>query len=251
MIEKKFHLKPMRGIKHFFDQQLRKMVRFAVILLVAGALAHGLGAEDDAHAFRKIDVFKDLAQASTLLRIFNLAGDAAGIVERHQNEQATGQRDVRGDTRALVANGPFGDLHHDLGADGIQSGDVLGFDALFLLRAAAIDFLHAFERGGDGVPEVKEGILVESDVDEHGLEALLDVTDAALEDAVDDARGADALDVVFFDHTVIEESHAVLELLTVDDEADAGLDVFFTREELADALNESKGHGLLMGRLLE
>jgi hypothetical protein len=98
---------------------------------------------------------------------------------------------------------------------------------------------------------VEEGVLVETDVDEHGLEALLDVADATFEDAVDDAGGADALDVVFFDGSVVEEGDAVLEFFAVDDEADAGLDVFFTREELADALNESEGQVLVVGRLLE
>ena len=50
---------------------------------VAGAFAHGLGAENDAHAFREIDVLEDFAQAGALLRVFDLAGDAAGVVERH------------------------------------------------------------------------------------------------------------------------------------------------------------------------
>ena len=44
---------------------------------------------------------------------------------------------------------------------------------------------------------MKERVLVETDVDEHRLEPLLDVLDASLEDATDDVLIAFALDGVF------------------------------------------------------
>ena len=65
---------------------------------------------------------------------------------------------------------------------------------------------------------MEEGVFLEADVHEHGLEAVLDVFDAALEDAADDIAVALALDGVFLEAAVLEEGDAALEALGVDDE---------------------------------
>jgi hypothetical protein len=133
----------------------------------------------------------------------------------------------------LVPMGPFGNLDDDFRADRIDVRNVLGGDLLllFLRFALALDFLEAgVERGGDGVPEVEEGVLVEADVDEHRLEAGLDVLDAALEDAADDVLVALALDGVFLEDAVLEQGDAAFEFLDVDDDAVAA-----NRIGLADA----------------
>ena len=210
---------------------------------MTSTFARSFGAQDDAHTFRQADFFDDLAEPGAFLGVFDLARDAAGVVQRHQDEQATSERDVGGDARPFVAHGTFGDLHHDLRTDGVQSGDVLGLDAFFLFAAAAIDFLQAgIQCGWNGVPEMQEGVFVEPDVDEHGFEALFDIADAAFENAANEAVGADTLDVVFFDDTFVEQGDAVLQFLAVDDETDTAADVAFAGEQFFDSLNEGQCH---------
>ena len=68
---------------------------------------------------------------------------------------------------------------------------------------------------------MEKGVFLEADVDKHGLEALLDVFHAPLVDGADDVAVRDALDVVFFELSVLEHGHAFLEFLGVDNEAGA------------------------------
>jgi hypothetical protein len=58
---------------------------------------------------------------------------------------------------------------------------------------------------------MKEGILIEADINKHGFEALFDVFDAAFEDSSDDVVVAITLDIVFFKDTVLEESGPTFE----------------------------------------
>ena len=81
----------------------------------------------------------------------------------------------------------------------------------------------AIERGREGIGEMEEGVLLEADIDEHGLQAVLDVFDAAFEDGADDVAVALALDGVFLEHAVFEQGDAALEALGVDDEFVTGL----------------------------
>ena len=83
----------------------------------------------------------------------------------------------------------------------------LGACCLFLLVAllafVAINFFElGFVKAGERVPEMEKGILLVTDVDEHGFEAGFDVLDAALEDAADDVAVADALDGVFLQNAI-------------------------------------------------
>ncbi len=213
---------------------------------VAGALAGGFRAHDEAHAFRKGELFDDATQAGAFLGVLDLAGDAAGVIQRHEHEQPPGQGDVGGDARAFVAHGPLADLDQNLRADGIQAGDVLGGDvfrsAAFAVMAAAHFFKTGFQRGGNGVPEMQEGIFLQADVHKHGFEALLDVLDAALEDAAHQVGAAGALDGVFLQGPILQQSDPVLELLTVDDDAGAAGDVLVPGEKLFDFFDELEGH---------
>ena len=168
---------------------------------MAGAGALGHSAHNDAHAFRQREFLHDLPQAGTLLGILDLAGDAELLGEGHEHEVAASQRNVGGDTRSLGANGPLGYLDDDIRTYRIDAGNVLGgdFGLLFFPGASlTLDLLQAsVERSRDGVPEVKESVLVEADIHEHGLEAGLDVLDAAIEDAAYDILVSLALDGVF------------------------------------------------------
>jgi hypothetical protein len=68
---------------------------------------------------------------------------------------------------------------------------------------------------------MKEGILFETYVDEHGFEALLDVADAAFINAADDVLSAGAFDGVFLQHSVLDHGDALLEFFGVHNDANA------------------------------
>ena len=81
----------------------------------------------------------------------------------------------------------------------------------------------AVERGGNGVPEMEEGIFFQADVDKHRLEAGLDIFDPALVDAAGDVAGAVAFNAIFLEPAVLEQGDAALEFFDADDEFVAGL----------------------------
>jgi len=82
-----------------------------------------------------------------------------------------------------------------------------------------LDFLQSgIECGGQGVPEMEERVFLHADVDKHRLKAVLDVLDAALEDAADDVVVAFAFDRVLFEHAFLEQRDPALEFLDVDDD---------------------------------
>ena len=172
---------------------------------MAGASALCDGPHDDAHAFGDREFLDDFPQAGALLGVLDLAGDPELLGERHQHQVAAGHGNVSRDAWPLGADRPLGNLNHNFRADRVDVRDVLGCDLALrlLLFALALDLLKPpVERGGDGVPEVQERILIEADVHEHGLESTLDVFDAAFENTADDVLVALALDGVFFEHAI-------------------------------------------------
>src|SRR6185312_3397431 len=82
-----------------------------------GALAAG-GADDDAHAFRHVEVAHQILEPAAVGDAGDLARDAAAARRfGHQDAIAAGERQERGQRRALVAALFLGDLHqHDLPA---------------------------------------------------------------------------------------------------------------------------------------
>ena len=90
-----------------------------VIALDLGFRAFGAGgADDDPHAFGDVEFFEDVLQPAPVGNAGDLARHAAAAVRvRHQHAIASGQRQVRGQRRALVAALLLRDLHqHDLAA---------------------------------------------------------------------------------------------------------------------------------------
>jgi hypothetical protein len=81
--------------------------------------------------------------------------------------------------------------------------------------------LNGFEAGvesfGDGIPEVKKGILLEADVDKHGIETRLNVANDPFEDGAYDIFIVDSLHGIFFKRTLLEESDTGFKLFTIDD----------------------------------
>jgi len=193
----------------------------------AGLLSLARRANDNAHSLGESQLGQDLAETRAFLGILDLAGDTTLVIEGHEDHVTAGHGDVGRDPRPLGADRPLGHLNHNLASDGINVGNVLGGDLLFLFRVIAstgtLNGLDAaIKSGRDGVPEVEKGILLEADIDEHGLEAVLDVADLALEDAADNIALAVALDGVFLQLAVLQEGYAFFEFLAADDQLDTG-----------------------------
>src|SRR5262249_20944259 len=87
-----------------------------------------------------------------------------------------------------------------------------------LVRAPVNFFNAAVKRGGNGVPEMKERIFFEADVNKHRLQPHLDVFDLTLVNAAYDVPCALTLDAVFLEAAALEQSHTGLEFLHTENE---------------------------------
>src|ERR1700719_2068695 len=142
----------------------------------------------------------------------------------HQHQIPSSQADIRCDSRTLVADGTFGDLHHDLGTDWIDLRDVLGRDLLpGLAFIRPIDLFHAAVQAGKGIPEMKKSVLFEADINKHGFEPMFDVFDFSFEDTANNVSIGIPFDIVFFEYAIFEKRDAPLEFFTTDDYLVAGL----------------------------
>ena len=78
---------------------------------------------------------EDFFEAAAFAVGLDLAGDAGVVDGGHEDQEAAGERDVRGDARALLGDGLLGDLDEDLlaglqqVADGGQVGGLHGLTA--------------------------------------------------------------------------------------------------------------------------
>ena len=94
----------------------------------------------------------------------------------------------------------------------------------FFLPAFARDRFHsAVECGGNGVPEVEERVLLEADVHEHRLDALLDVPHLPLVDRSDDVAVGLAFGGVFLEAIVLQQRDALFKPLATDNKFDPGV----------------------------
>ena len=177
---------------------------------ISGALTFAHRADDHPDPFGNIQFAQNLAQPLALFGSLDLSRDTAAIAERHQHQISAGKTQIGRDARPLGADRAFGDLHDHLRADRVNAWDVFHGDSFSVACSSGpIDFLDpAVERGGNGVPKMKERVFFEADVDEHRLQPHLDVLDSALVDAADDVARAVTLDAVFFKPTVLEQRHA-------------------------------------------
>jgi hypothetical protein len=221
---------------------------------VTRLLALAGGADDDAHALGDGELVDEGLEALALLGVLDLAGDAAAVGERREDEVAAGEGEVRRGARALGADGALGDLDDDLGARRVEAGDVLdgglglaGAGVLLLVDADDLD--GGVGGGREHVPVVEEGVLVVADVDEGGLEAGVEVLDAALVDAADHAGVGIALDLEAVEGAVNEERDALLEGLGVDDEFAEG--ALFLPENAQDFLEDGPVGGAFLGFLAQ
>ena len=170
----------MRSWIAFHSSRSKREVAHEVTQL----LAFAGGAHDDAHAVGDVQFAEDFLEALALLGIFDLARDAGLVGVRQQHEETAGQHEVGRDARAFGADGAFRDLHDDVRAGRIQARNVLLRD-LGPLRAAALAFaLDDFHAGVElvrhDVPVMQEGVFLEADVHERGLQAVFEVADLPL-----------------------------------------------------------------------
>ena len=222
--------------------------QFEVANEVALPLAFPDGADDDAHAFGDAEPLENLLEALAFPVVFDLAGDAALRIERHQHEVPAGDADVGRDARALGADGSFDDLNDDFRAWRIEFRDVLlgdfalGFIGRPLGHFQQIDTL--VERLGDDVPVVQERVFLEADVHERRLQTRFEVLDLALEDAGDDVLFGGALDAELLELAFFHDGDPILQRLGVDNDflgdpfpATAGQQFFTFSQNLFDSFH--------------
>src|SRR5262249_8402697 len=146
-----------------------------------GAAANARGAGDHAHALRDLELGDRVAQVVALLALDAARDAAAARVVRHQHEVAAGERDVRGERRALVAAlvlvdlddelHPFAELVLHPAATAAVAVVVLAVAAARALQVLARDFL-----------ERQEAVALSAVVDEARFEARLDARNHGLVD---------------------------------------------------------------------
>ena len=85
--------------------------------------------------------------------------------------------------------------------------------------AFAVDAFLGLEAGGilrNHIPVVDKRVFLEAQVDEGGLQTVLQILDFALEDAADNPVLAVALDEKVLEFSFLENHHARLEAFLVD-----------------------------------
>ena len=141
--------------------------------------ARGCGPNDGRHPLRANSLHHAL-ETIALVGRFDLARNAGVLSSRHQDQIATGQRDVRRDPRALEAARLLDDLHEDV---------VASFDLLTDCEAAVAlsDFDVAdVQRLLVDVVDVQKSVSSEPDVDERRPHAGQHVLHFTFIDRADD-----------------------------------------------------------------
>lgn len=157
-------------------------------LLLARAL--GGGAHDDARVVRH-DLLEDLLQAGPLV-LRQLAADAGHRALGHVDQVAAGQRDLAGQTGALVADRVLGDLDQH-GLAGLEH-------RLDPARTAVAELAEVDLTG------VEHRVAALADVDEGGLHGRQHVLDLAQVDVADVGGGLLLVDVVLDQDAVLQDA---------------------------------------------
>ena len=136
------------------------------------------------------------AQSFALLFALDALRHADVRLLRQKNQQATGDAELRGKSRALAADGLLDDLH--------QQG--LAFEQDFFDRLGGIALIAVFPDVGD----MQECRPIQADVDKGRLHARQYAFDLAEIDVADDATVAAALDVQILHHAELHHCNAGL-----------------------------------------
>ncbi len=106
--------------------EVEQEAEVAAELFFAGS--GGGGANDEAAGGIALFAEENLFQAAALAVGLDLARDAGVVDGRHEDEEAAGERDVRGDARTLLGDGLLGDLDQNLlaGLEQLADGGEIG-----------------------------------------------------------------------------------------------------------------------------
>ncbi len=106
--------------------EVEQEAEVAAELFFAGAL--GCGADDESAGGFALFAEQNFFQAAAFAVGLDLARDAGVVDRRHEDQEAAGQSDVRGDARALLGDGLLGDLNENLlaGLEQVADGGEVG-----------------------------------------------------------------------------------------------------------------------------
>src|SRR5439155_1072806 len=195
---------------------------------VIDLLLHAISFENRRRTVVKADSIScapgNLAETFPLSRIFDLARNATSITEWHEDQIPSRKTEISRDSRSFCPNRTFGDLHDYLRADRVNVWNILCRDSFARpLVCRAVNFLDSTVKcGRNRIPEMKEGVFFEADVDKHRLQPHLDVSNFTLVNAADDVPRVLALDAVFFESTILEQGDPGLEFFHAEYEFVAG-----------------------------
>jgi hypothetical protein len=137
----------------------------------------------------------------------------------------TGDRDARGDARALGTDRFLGDLDDDFLAlvedriDPRRRRPATTSAAVATSAATRLAFgVTGFESALEVVTHVEKGCFLQADVDESGLHAGEHAHDASLDDVADDALVAFALDMQLSELALLEQRNPGFPEFRVDDD---------------------------------
>src|SRR5450432_3321798 len=192
---------------------------------IAGALTFADGANDNTEAFRNIELAQNFPQPRAFFWIFDLARDATAIAEWHEHQVAACETEISRNAWTFRADRPFRDLHDHFGTNWINAWNVLCGQSFFrpLLIWSLDLFDAAIESRGDCVPEMQKRVFLQTDIDKHRFEAVLDILDPAFVNAARDVARPLAFDAIFFELSILEQRDAALEFFDTDDQFVAGL----------------------------
>src|SRR5207302_2221055 len=184
----------LRVLRLRLDRAPEPLQEDEVALDVLLGRALGGGADDHA-ALLHVEALEDVLQTVPLV-VVEPARDAEAFSLRDENHEPAGQRDLRGEPRALR-------LHRIL--DGLDEDRLAARDEI--LDLASVPLL---ELGADDLVDVEEAVLLEADLDEGGLHPGQDVVDAAEVDVARDRATFRPLEVDLGDALVFEDCDAAL-----------------------------------------
>ena len=193
----------LRGLGAGLDRLPEALEEDEVALDVLCGRAFCGGADDHA-ALRDVELLDDLLEPGALV-VRKSARHAEPLALRHEDDEATGQRDLGGEPRALRLHRVLDRLDEQLLAARDQILDLL-----------AVPF--SFELGHDDLVDVEEAVLLEADLDERGLHSRQDVVDGAEIDVAGDRAAFGPLEVDLGDAVVLEHRDTLLADVDRDEE---------------------------------
>jgi hypothetical protein len=161
-------------------------------------LVDGVGAHDAAEAVGDLEAGEALLDVAALVFV-GFAGDAAGVVEGHEDEVAASEGDAGGEDSALGANGVFDDLDEEA---------LAALDDLFNAGEAGAFGGRVAEDAGDDVVDGEETLARTAEVDECGVEAGLDAGDDAHVDVAAAETRLCGFDLVVFKDIIGDDGDA-------------------------------------------